>query len=59
MRKTASKNNGPVMAAAGTVALIWVAEFTVNEAALTPLKVTAVAPVRLAPVMTTVAPGKP
>ena len=48
----------PVVAPAGTVAIIWVAELTVNVAAV-PLKLTAVAPLRLLPVMTTDVPGVP
>ena len=49
---------GPVLAPGGTLVVIWVAEFTVNVAAV-PLKLTAVAPVRLVPVMTTVVPTVP
>jgi hypothetical protein len=48
----------PVVAVAGTVAVICVAEFTVNVA-VTLLKVTAVAPVKLAPVITTDVPTGP
>jgi hypothetical protein len=48
----------PVVAAAGTVAVIWVSETTVYVAAV-PLKATAVAPVRLVPVIVTVLPGAP
>lgn len=48
----------PVVAPAGTVAVIWVAEFTTKVDA-TPLNVTAVAPVKVVPVMTTLVPGKP
>ena len=50
---------GPVMAPTGTVAVICVAEFTANTRADVPLKVNCVAPVRLVPVMTTVAPIGP
>src|SRR6185437_5350642 len=49
---------GPVVAPVGTVAVIWVAELTVNVAAL-PLKVTAVAPVKPLPVMVTDVPTGP
>ena len=49
----------PVFALAGTVAVICVLEFTANLAALTPPKVTLVAPVRLWPVMTTAVPAGP
>ena len=49
---------GPVVAVAGTVAVIRVAEFTVNVAD-TPLKVTEVAPVNPVPVMTTLVPTGP
>lgn len=48
----------PVVALAGTVALISAAETTVKTAEL-PLKVTLVAPVRLLPRMITVAPTLP
>ena len=48
----------PVVAPAGTVAVILMAEFTVNAAAV-PLKATAVAPVKFAPLMTTLAPAAP
>src|SRR5690242_12617853 len=50
---------GPVVAPVGTVAVIWVPEVTVNVAAATPLKVTAVAPVNPVPVMLTDVPGGP
>ena len=50
--------SGPVVAPAGTVAWIAVAELTV-KLALTPLKATAVAPVRLVPLMVTLAPTGP
>src|SRR6185312_13355671 len=49
---------GPVAAPAGTVAVIWVAELTVNVAALPP-KVTAVAPVKPLPVLVTDVPTGP
>jgi len=45
----------PVVAPAGTVVLILVFEFTVKVAAV-PLKVTAVAPVKLLPVIVTMVP---
>ena len=50
---------GPVVAPAGTVAVIWVSEVTVNVAAVVPLNFTAVAPVKPLPVMVTEAPGRP
>jgi hypothetical protein len=50
---------GPVVAPAGTVAVIWALESTVNDVAVTPLNLTALAPVRLVPVITTVAPTAP
>ncbi len=40
----------------GVIAVIWVGELTVNEAAFTPPKVTAVTPVKLLPVIITVVP---
>src|SRR2546427_92717 len=49
---------GPVVAPLGTVAEIEVAEFTV-KLALTPLKVTVVAPVKLVPVIVTLVPTGP
>ena len=49
---------GPVVAPAGTVAVILIAEFTVNTAEA-PLKVTAVAPVKFAPLTVTLAPTAP
>ena len=49
---------GPVVALTGTVAYIAVAEFTV-KVALTPLKVTAVAPLKLLPLMVTFVPTGP
>lgn len=48
----------PVVAPAGTVAVICVSELTVKFAAV-PLKVTAVAPVKFRPVMTTDVPAAP
>ena len=50
--------SGPVVALAGTVAVICVLESTWNAEAM-PLNRTAVAPVKLLPVMTTPAPGSP
>ena len=50
--------SGPVVALAGTVAVIWVLEATVNAAAR-PLNLTAVAPVRFDPAITTCVPGAP
>jgi len=41
---------------AGEVAVIWVAELTVKAVAAVPPKFTAVAPVKLVPVMTTLVP---
>ena len=49
----------PVVAPAGTVAVICVEESTVNMVALVPLKATVVAPPRFAPVMTTFVPAGP
>ena len=45
---------GPLVAPTGSVVVIWVALFTVKGVAGVPLKLTAVAPVKLVPVMTTV-----
>ena len=50
--------SGPVVAPAGTVAWIAVAEVTVNVAAV-PLNVTAVAPVKFVPLIVTLAPAGP
>ena len=50
--------SGPVVAPAGTVARIEVAEFTV-KAALTPLNITDVAPLKFVPLMVTLVPGVP
>jgi hypothetical protein len=49
---------GPVVAPAGTVAVIWVAESTANEAEA-PLKRAAVAPVKAVPVTVTFVPTGP
>src|SRR5262245_31489016 len=49
---------GPVVAPAGTVALVWVAESAV-KVALVPLKLTAVAPMKFVPVIVTIVPGPP
>jgi hypothetical protein len=48
----------PVVAVAGTVAVICVAEFTAKEA-VTPLNLTELAPVNLVPIRTTDVPDKP
>src|ERR1039458_9273969 len=48
----------PLLSFAGTVALIWELEFTMN-AALTPLNVTAVAAAKFAPVRMTLVPAAP
>jgi hypothetical protein len=50
---------GPVVAVAGTVAVICVAEFTVNVVAAALLNVTAVAPVKFVPVIMTDVPASP
>lgn len=49
----------PVTAPVGTVTVIWVGESTVKLPPPTPLKVTAVAPVRLVSVIVTELPGAP
>jgi len=49
----------PVLASDGTVAVIFVSEYTVKLAALTPPKFTLVAPVKLSPVITTLVPTGP
>ena len=49
---------GPLVAPLGTVAVIWVLVFTVKLAAV-PLKVTAVAPVKLVPLIVTEVPTGP
>ncbi len=49
----------PVVAPVGTVAVIWVAELTVNAVAAVPLNLTAVAPVRFEPLIVTVVPTGP
>ena len=48
----------PVEAVAGTVAVIWVSEFTVKLADVAP-KLTLVAPVKVIPVIVTVVPAGP
>jgi hypothetical protein len=50
---------GPVVAPVGTVAVICVLKFTVKLAAAVPPKVTAVAPVKPAPMITTEVPTGP
>src|SRR6266849_3320683 len=50
---------GPVVTPEGEVALIWVAEPTLKVEAFTPLKVTAVAPEKLLPVIATTVPALP
>lgn len=49
----------PVMAALGTVAVIWVSLTTVKEEAATPAKLTPVAPEKPVPVMVTIVPAGP
>src|SRR5437867_12842285 len=49
---------GPVVAPLGTVAVIWVLEFTVKPAVV-PLKVTAVVPMKLLPLIVTMVPTGP
>ena len=49
----------PVVAPAGTTAVSWVPESTVNVVALVPLKATDVAPVKLVPFTVTVLPTFP
>ena len=49
----------PVTAPTGTVAVIFVSEFTVKTAAFPTLNVTLVAPVKLTPVIVTVLPTTP
>ena len=49
----------PVPAPTGTVAVIFVSEFTVNTAVFPTLNVTLVAPVKLTPVIVTVLPTTP
>jgi hypothetical protein len=49
----------PSVAPVGTVAVIWVDEFTVNTVAATPLNLTAVAPVKFVPAITTEVPTGP
>ena len=50
---------GPVVAPVGTVAVIWVAESTVNVVAAVVSNVTPVVPQKFVPVITTVAPTVP
>lgn len=50
---------GPVVIVAGTVAVIWVALFSTNDAAGVPLKETADAPMRFVPLIVTVVPAPP
>ena len=50
---------GPLVAPAGTIAVICVAELTVNDVAANPLNATAVAPVKPVPVTTTDVPTGP
>jgi hypothetical protein len=50
---------GPVVTPVGAVAVIEVALSTVYEAAATPLKLTAVAPVKSVPVIVTIVPARP
>jgi hypothetical protein len=49
----------PVVVPAGTVAVICVAESTVKSTAATPLKITALAPLRSVPVIVTLVPTGP
>ena len=49
----------PVVEPTGTVAVIWVAETTVNTVATAPLNVTRVVPVKLLPLIVTTVPGAP
>ena len=49
----------PVAAPVGTVTVIWVLEFTTKTLAAVPLNVTAVVPVKLVPVTTTLVPTGP
>ena len=51
--------SGPVVAPLGTFARIAVSEVTVNLAALTPLNLTAVAPVKFVPLIVTLLPTGP
>src|SRR5438270_204054 len=50
---------GPVVAPAGTTAVIWVALLIVNEAAGVPLNDTPLVPMKLVPVMVTLVPAPP
>jgi len=49
----------PLVAAAGTMAVIWVTEFTVYDVLAEPLKLTAVTPEKFLPVIVTEAPTAP
>ena len=49
----------PELVPVATVAVMLVAEFTVNDAAATPPKLTAVVPVKLVPVIVTIVPAVP
>jgi hypothetical protein len=51
--------SGPVVAPAGTVAVIWVAESTVNVVAVVALNATPVVPQKFVPAITTVVPTAP
>ena len=55
----ASTWTGPVVAPAGTLSVIWVSETTVNDGWLVPLKRTAEAPEKPAPLMVTEVPTGP
>jgi hypothetical protein len=50
---------GPVVVPPGTMVVIWVSLSTVKRKATVPLKATAVAPVKLVPVIVTIVPGTP
>src|SRR5206468_9794511 len=50
---------GPVDAPTGTFAVIEVSEFTVNDVEATPLNLTTVVPVKVAPMIDTGVPGLP
>jgi acyl-CoA-binding protein len=50
---------GPEVAPVGTLTVIWVGELTTKPGAATLLKLTAVVPVKLVPVMTTLVPARP
>ncbi|MCX6915689.1 MAG: hypothetical protein NT167_22030 [Verrucomicrobia bacterium] len=51
--------SGPVVTPAAAVAIIWLAELTLKDAAFKALKVTAVAPLKLVPLMVTTVPALP